>query len=265
MSRGPTRRLLAGWGRQHEDRPGDLQTRTHLHAQGDGVPSGIGDGDPPRRRTRATVALSRGHLYGPGPGRDPRRAGRRLSGQRHGPEARRGRPETTTVQATRGAEHDVEIRLQARLSSRAAINFLGATRAESLFADDRDLIPLDDAVKSDSEPAPPPDIRWTEESVGLRRDELFLGARRRRAPQMGKPVIVVAIEPKAQELLPCEERRRSVAQLLRHAGKTQANHTDSLFELHVHHEMDVNPRPATSPTGPTSGRALVAYWGRGHS
>jgi hypothetical protein len=35
-------------------------------------------------------------------------------------------------------------------------------RAESLFAEERDLIPVDGAVKSNSEPAPSPDIRWPE-------------------------------------------------------------------------------------------------------
>jgi hypothetical protein len=111
---------------------------------------------------------------------------------------------------------------------------------------------VDDAVKSNSEPAPPPDIRWPEESVGLRRDELILDARRSRTPQVWKPVIVVAMEPQGQELLTYEESWRSVAQLLRHAGKTHANDTESLFEVRVHHEMDINFRPATAPTGRVS-------------
>jgi hypothetical protein len=113
---------------------------------------------------------------------------------------------------------------------------LGRDRAESLFADERDLIPVDGAVKSNSEPAPPPDIRWSEESVGLSRDKFVLDARCSRTPQVRKPVFVVAIEPQRQELLPYEECWRSVAQLLRNTGKTQANHTESLFDVSVDHQ-----------------------------
>jgi hypothetical protein len=74
-------------------------------------------------------------------------------------------------------------------------------------------------------------------------------------------VIVVAIEPQRQELLPYEEHWRSVAQLLRHAGKTHANHTESLFEVRVSHQMDINFRPASSPTGPPNGPAVVPAFG----
>jgi hypothetical protein len=52
-----------------------------------------------------------------------------------------------------------------------------------------------------------------------------------------------------------------VAQLLRHAGKTHANHTESLFEVRVSHQMDINFRPASSPTGPPNGPAVVPAFG----
>jgi hypothetical protein len=109
-------------------------------------------------------------------------------------------------------------------------------RAEGLFADERDLIPVDGFVKSNSEPSPPPDIRWPEESVGLSRDKFILDSRRSRTPQVRKPVFVVAIEPQRQELLPYEERWRSVAQLLGNTGETQANNTESLFDVSVGHQ-----------------------------
>jgi hypothetical protein len=109
-------------------------------------------------------------------------------------------------------------------------------RAEGFFADERDLTPIDGAVKSNSKPAPPPDIRWPEESIGLRRDEFILDARRRRTPQVRKTVIVVPIEPQRQELLPHEEGWRTVAQPLRHARKTHANHTESLLQVRVRHQ-----------------------------
>ena len=139
---------------------------------------------------------------------------------------------------------------------------LWRNRAKGLFADERDLFQVDGPVKSNSEPAPPPDIRWPEESVGLRSDEFLLDARLSRTPEMRKAVIVVAIEPQRQELLPGEERWRSVAQLLRHTGETHANHTDSLFEVRVRHQMEINFRPASArpgrPTGLSSCRRSEA-------
>jgi len=95
--------------------------------------------------------------------------------------------------------------------------------AESLSANQCDLLPINGTIKSHSEPAASPNIWWAEESVGLRCDELILSTRRCRTPHMRKSEIVMAIKPQGEELLPYEERWCAVAQLLSHAGKTHAD------------------------------------------
>ncbi len=115
---------------------------------------------------------------------------------------------------------------------------LRCDRAEGLFAYDHDLFPVDFAVKTNSEPATSPDIRWPEESVGLRRDEFILDVRWSRTPQVRELVIVVAIEPQHKELPTGKERWCAVAQALRHARQTHADRPDSPFGARLGHQAD---------------------------
>jgi len=69
-----------------------------------------------------------------------------------------------------------------------------------------------------AEPAAPAHIGRPEEPDGLGGDELGLGTRRSGTPQVGKPVVVMAVDPQRQELTPRKKSRRPMAQFLGHAG-----------------------------------------------
>src|SRR4051794_35890503 len=66
------------------------------------------------------------------------------------------------------------------------------------------------------------DVRRAEEPVG-RPDERLLYADRRRAPDVGELVVVVAVAPEHHELLADEERGRAVARLLGDTGQGEAD------------------------------------------
>jgi hypothetical protein len=104
--------------------------------------------------------------------------------------------------------------------------------------------------------------------LGLGRDELALGARWRRTPQVGERVLVVAVDPQHQELAPHKKGGRSMAQLLGHPRQIQADGADAFFQArpgrHVGTPGDLRRRSrrwraARPPGRPVPGR--VAYAG----
>ncbi len=70
-------------------------------------------------------------------------------------------------------------------------------------------------------------------------NELTLGARRSRTPQVREHELVMAVAPQHQELAPNEKSGRTVAQLLRHAGQIQADRPDASFQAGPGHHIDV--------------------------
>src|SRR3954468_21363601 len=65
-----------------------------------------------------------------------------------------------------------------------------------------DFVPIDPAVQSNTDPSPAAYVRRPEESVRLGVDQLVLGSGWRGTPQVREVMIVVAIRPQHDELLP---------------------------------------------------------------
>ena len=125
-----------------------------------------------------------------------------------------------------------------RLRSRAATSFFDAIVRKASSHTIANLIPVDPAVETKAEPSAPTDIWWSEESIGLGRDEFVLGTQRSSTPQVSKRMVVVTIEPQRQELTTGKESRRSVTHLLRHAGQAHADCPDPSFKVVLGHQRE---------------------------
>ncbi len=80
---------------------------------------------------------------------------------------------------------------------------------------------------------------------------------------MGESLIVVTIEPQHQELPTCEERWRAVARLLRHAGQSNADRSNSCFQI-VARDIDRTlPSAGINDGVAVIGRAILPAVGAG--
>src|SRR5690606_2792257 len=86
----------------------------------------------------------------------------------------------------------------------------------------------DVSVEVDAQPAAVPHVRWPEVGAGVRSDERLLRARRRGAPHVRPPHVVMTLVVGGELLLPTHEPgRMAVAEALLDLGERQA---DSAYE-----------------------------------
>ena len=136
-------------------------------------------------------------------------------------------------------------------------------RPERLLTDALDLVPVDHAVQTHSEPTPDPDVRRTEEPVRFRFDEFVLNARKGGTPHLAEPFAVVPVGPEGHELPSREERGGSVTRLLRDARKPVADQANPCVEPTGLHGVNPKLPAGRRRRGPSEEgqRALTRYLG----
>lgn len=113
-----------------------------------------------------------------------------------------------------------------------------------VLADRVEFLPVGGFVESDADPTTSSHVRRTKEPIRLGRNELLLCPCWSRAPEVWEPVIVMTAWPEHQELLPHEERRRTMAEPLSHLRQCHTDCPHSGFRTRGIHEAR---RYATAP------------------
>src|SRR5829696_3401153 len=104
----------------------------------------------------------------------------------------------------------------------------------SVLEDPRELVPVELPVEAQAEPAAVPEVRRTEEPLGVGLDEHLLNAALGRSPQRERPVAVVVVQDHREgALVPDEKGRVTVAQPLAGLRKGEAELADAIEDLIV--------------------------------
>src|ERR1019366_6222580 len=139
--------------------------------------------------------------------------------------------------------------------------FLGRHRAKGVLADRFEVVPVQPDVETHAQPSSTTDIRGSEEPLRIAGHQSLLDARRGRAPQMRKLVIMMAVGPEHQELLLDEEGRCAVARFLGDVRKSHTDRPHPTFNVDAHRRKRRHsaPLPRTRRRSDTACHPVEAH------